>query len=90
VVVAVLALFTVGGLWVGGRIDAASAGERRSHEGLPSVVVRQGDTLREIADTVTREIDPDRVIRRIMDLNGLSGPVLQPGTRLYLPEGFLP
>jgi LysM domain len=87
-VVAVLALLTVGGLWIGGRIDAASAGERRGHEGLPWVVVHEGDTLREIAETATREIDPDRVVRQIMDLNGLSGSVIQPGIRLYLPDGL--
>ncbi|SNS54960.1 LysM domain-containing protein [Streptosporangium subroseum] len=88
--VAALALITLGGLWIGGRIDAASAGERSGHEGLPWVVVHEGDTLREIADAATREVDPGRVARRIMDLNGLSGSVLQPGTRLYLPDGLAP
>ncbi|MEV6862126.1 LysM peptidoglycan-binding domain-containing protein [Streptosporangium subroseum] len=86
----VLALLTLGGLWIGGRIDAASAGERGGREGLPWVVVHEGDTLREIADAATREVDPGRVARRIMDLNGLSGSVLQPGTRLYLPDGLAP
>lgn len=88
--VAVLALLTLGGLWIGGRIDAASAGERRGHEGLHWVVVQRGDTLREIVDAVTRKVDPDGVTRQIMDLNGLSGSVVQPGTRLYLPAGLTP
>ncbi|MFF5208175.1 LysM peptidoglycan-binding domain-containing protein [Streptosporangium sp. NPDC000396] len=87
-VISALTVITLGVLWVGARIDAASAIERRSHEGLPWVVVHRGDTLWEIADAVTVEGDPAPTIRRIMDLNGLPDSVIQPGTRLYLPDGF--
>ncbi|WP_165781411.1 LysM peptidoglycan-binding domain-containing protein [Streptosporangium minutum] len=90
VVVAALTLVTLGALWVGARIDAASALEGGGREGLSWVVVRGGDTLWEIADSVTEGGDPAAVIRRIMDLNGLSDSVIRPGTRLYLPEGSAP
>ncbi|MGV9775360.1 LysM peptidoglycan-binding domain-containing protein [Streptosporangium sp. NPDC003464] len=87
---AALTLATLGALWVGARIDAASAFERRGHEGLPWVVVHGGDTLWEIADAVTRDGDPAPTVRQIMDLNGLSDSVIRPGARLYLPDGSAP
>lgn len=90
VVVAALTLVTLGALWVGARIDAASALEHGGREGLSWVVVRGGDTLWEIADAVTGGGDPAPTIRRIMDLNGLSDSVIRPGTRLYLPGGSAP
>ncbi|WP_433241827.1 LysM peptidoglycan-binding domain-containing protein [Streptosporangium sp. CA-135522] len=85
VVVALLTLITLGALWVGARIDAASAGGRGGHEGLPWVVVHGGDTLWGIADAVTGEADPAPTVRRIMELNGLSDSVIRSGVRLYLP-----
>ncbi|MFD8558856.1 LysM peptidoglycan-binding domain-containing protein [Streptosporangium canum] len=90
VVVAALTLVTLGALWVGARIDAASALEHGSREDLSWVVVRGGDTLWEIADAATGGGDPAPAIRRIMDLNGLSDSVIRPGTRLYLPDGSAP
>ncbi|MEU7454180.1 LysM peptidoglycan-binding domain-containing protein [Streptosporangium roseum] len=90
VVVAALTLVTLGALWVGARIDAASALEHGGREELSWVVVRGGDTLWEIADAVTEGGDPAPTIRRIMDLNGLSDSVIRPGTRLYLPDGSAP
>ncbi|WP_030920314.1 LysM peptidoglycan-binding domain-containing protein [Streptosporangium amethystogenes] len=84
-----LVLFTLGALWVAGRIDTALAGERTGREGLPRITVHAGDTLWEIADALTPEGDADRTVRRIMDLNGLAGSGVRPGTRLYLPEGLV-
>ncbi|MGW0591425.1 LysM peptidoglycan-binding domain-containing protein [Streptosporangium sp. NPDC002607] len=84
-----LVLFTLGMLWVGGRIDTALAGERTGHEGLPRITVHAGDTLWEIADALTQEGDAGRAVRRIMDLNGLADSEVRPGTRLYLPEGLI-
>ncbi|WP_329084304.1 LysM peptidoglycan-binding domain-containing protein [Streptosporangium sp. NBC_01469] len=86
----VLALFTLAVLWIGGRIDMASAGERAGLEGLPRITVHAGDTLWEIADALTEEADTGPAVRRIMDLNGLSGSEVRPGDRLYLPEGLVP
>ncbi|WP_440064707.1 LysM peptidoglycan-binding domain-containing protein [Streptosporangium sp. OZ121] len=85
----VLALLTLGVLWIGGRIDMASAGGRPDLEGLPRITVHAGDTLWEIADALTEEADAGPTVRRVMDLNGLSGSTVRPGTRLYLPEGLL-
>ncbi|GAA4220083.1 nucleoid-associated protein YgaU [Streptosporangium album] len=85
--VAALVLAALGVLWVAARIDAASAVERKGRGGLSRVVVHGGDTLWGIADAVTGEGDLAPTVRRIMDLNGLSGSVIQPGTRLYLPDG---
>ncbi|WP_326642604.1 LysM peptidoglycan-binding domain-containing protein [Streptosporangium sp. NBC_01755] len=87
--VVVLALFTLGVLWIGGRIDTALAGERTGPEGLPRITVHAGDTLWEIADALTQEGDAGRTVRRIVDLNGLAGSAVRPGTRLYLPEGLI-
>lgn len=86
-VVSALTVLTLGALWAGARIDAASAGERRSREGLPWVVVRKGDTLWKIAEAVTTEGDPASTVRLIMDVNDLSDSVIQPGARLHLPGG---
>ncbi|MGJ6968189.1 LysM peptidoglycan-binding domain-containing protein [Streptosporangium sp. G11] len=87
---AVLVLVALGVLWIGGRIDMASAGEREGLESLPRITVHAGDTLWEIADALTEEADAGPMVRRIMDLNGLSGSEVRPGTRLYLPEGLVP
>ncbi|WP_406313089.1 LysM peptidoglycan-binding domain-containing protein [Streptosporangium sp. NBC_01639] len=87
VVLAALALIALGVLWAAARIDAASAVEQKGRAGLPRVVVRGGDTLWEIADAVTKENDLTPTVNRIMDLNDLSGSVIQPGARLYLPGG---
>ncbi|GAA0850383.1 hypothetical protein GCM10009525_74480 [Streptosporangium amethystogenes subsp. fukuiense] len=87
--VTVLVLFTLGALWLGGRIDTALAGERTGHEGLSRITVHAGDTLWEIADALAPEGDAGRTVRRIMDLNGLAGSEVRPGTRLYLPEGLI-
>ncbi|MER5626129.1 LysM peptidoglycan-binding domain-containing protein [Streptosporangium sp. NPDC002544] len=85
----VLVLFTLGMLWVGGRIDTALAGERTGHGGLPRITVHVGDTLWEIADALTQEGDAGRAVHRIMDLNGLADSEVRPGTRLYLPEDLI-
>lgn len=87
--VAVLALFGLAVLWIGGRIDMVAADERAGLEGLPRITVHADDTLWEIADALTKEADTGSTVRRIMDLNGLSGPEVRPGSRLYLPEGLV-
>ncbi|MEV7010351.1 LysM peptidoglycan-binding domain-containing protein [Streptosporangium sp. NPDC051022] len=80
-----LTLLTLGALWVGARIDGASALEPRDREGLPWVVVRGGDTLWGIAEAMTTERDAASAVRLIMDLNDLPDSVIRPGARLYLP-----
>ncbi|MFG2003247.1 LysM peptidoglycan-binding domain-containing protein [Spirillospora sp. NPDC048911] len=60
--------------------EAAPASAR-----LRTVVVEPGDTLWDIASRHTPESDPRRTVDRIIDLNGLPGPVVQPGQHLRLP-----
>ena len=50
-----------------------------------TVVVRTGDTLWGIAESIAPTADPRDVILEIMQLNGLRDPVVQPGQRLALP-----
>ncbi|WP_169807890.1 LysM peptidoglycan-binding domain-containing protein [Actinomadura hibisca] len=48
-------------------------------------MVEPGQTLWEIAVRASGDGDPRLTVQRIIDLNGLSGPVVQPGQRLRLP-----
>ncbi|MGI5164156.1 LysM peptidoglycan-binding domain-containing protein [Spirillospora sp. CA-253888] len=49
------------------------------------VVVEPGQTLWEIAVRVSGDGDPRLTVQRIIDLNGLPGPIVQPGQRLRMP-----
>lgn len=84
-VVLALALVTLGAIWVGARIDAAFALQRRAPEGL-SVVARAGATSPGVASLVATERDSAPGVRPIMDPGDLSGSVIRPGARLRLPE----
>ncbi|GAA2583698.1 LysM peptidoglycan-binding domain-containing protein [Actinomadura fulvescens] len=53
---------------------------------LQTVVVEPGETLWDIASRHNPESDPRRTVDRIIDLNGLSSPVVQPGQQLRLPS----
>ncbi|WP_170990966.1 LysM peptidoglycan-binding domain-containing protein [Herbidospora galbida] len=72
-------------LWLGTRA-AVTASTTRSVQGLPHVTVQEGDTLWGIAISAGDGGDPGAVVREIMDLNGLSDPLIRPGTTLYLPR----
>jgi hypothetical protein len=93
VVVIAIALGLLGGLWsTAGR--GALAGSKDGRGGaaparmgpLESVTVRQRDTLWEIASRSRPDVDPRVTVRRILDLNSLPGPIVQPGQRLLLPS----
>ncbi|GAA3230031.1 LysM peptidoglycan-binding domain-containing protein [Actinocorallia longicatena] len=81
IVVVAFAALAVLGLGVGGR--AAFAGGPSSAR--ESVVVEPGDTLWDIAVAAEPRKDPRLVVARIVDLNHLSGVVVEPGQRLVLP-----
>jgi hypothetical protein len=86
VLVFAVALLVLGALWVGTRaVSLASAQAAPSREGLPQVVVGQGDTLWTIADSLPDRGDAEAVVRRIMTLNGLTSSLIRPGTRLSVP-----
>ncbi|MFW5417025.1 LysM peptidoglycan-binding domain-containing protein [Nocardiopsis sp. CNT-189] len=53
----------------------------------PTVVVRDGDTLWEIAERVRPGDDARRTVHEIVELNGLPGTELEPGQRLRIPGG---
>lgn len=78
--VTVVALLSLGGFWLGTRAAGyAHAGQPPS---LPWVEVGEGDTLGSIAGE-----DPGAVAAEIRRLNGLTGKLVRPGTRLYVPGG---
>ena len=93
VLIITVALALLGGLWLtagrgalagskGGRGGQAPAQSSATRE---SVIVGRHDTLWEIASKARPGVDPRITVRRIIDLNSLPGPIVQPGQRLLLP-----
>ncbi|MQY08378.1 LysM peptidoglycan-binding domain-containing protein [Actinomadura macrotermitis] len=85
--VLLLILWLAAGHWA----QARSGGARPVNDQAPggpkvySVVVEPGETLWEIAVRADPHADPRVTVRRITDLNGLSGSIIQPGQRLRVP-----
>src|SRR5207248_7050791 len=74
---------------------AAAGGAQAASNGVPpgsvkrsmtQVVVRPGQTLWAIALRVQPGADPRAVVQEIVDANGLPGPSIQPGERLWVPK----
>ncbi|GAB1821552.1 hypothetical protein HerbRD11066_47160 [Herbidospora sp. RD11066] len=84
VLIALIAALSLVVLWLGTRA-AVTASVVRSVEGYPTVTVQEGDTLWGIAVATGRGGDPGALVREIMDLNGLSDPLIRPGTTLHVP-----
>jgi hypothetical protein len=88
-----VAVALLGGLWLtAGRGALAGSGggqpgplpaKARTQE---SMIVGRHDTLWEIASRARPGVDPRITVRRIIDLNSLPGPIVQPGQRLLLPS----
>jgi hypothetical protein len=92
VLVALVVIVLLAGFWVtAGRGAGASPGDggapgsRGSGAGAETVEVGRHDTLWDIASRGRPEVDPRVTVQRIIDLNGLSGAIVQPGQRLRLP-----
>ncbi|MBW8487630.1 LysM peptidoglycan-binding domain-containing protein [Actinomadura parmotrematis] len=92
VLVTFVAAVLLAALWAtAGRGARAGSGARPASDRAPggprvvSVVVGPGDTLWDIALRTDPHADPRRTVRRISDLNGLSGSIVQPGQRLRVP-----
>jgi LysM domain-containing protein len=91
VLIVTVALALLGGLWLsagrgalaGSKGDEAGPATATARE---SVIVGHHDTLWEIASRARPDVDPRITVRRIIDLNSLSGPIVQPGQRLLLPS----
>ncbi|MEO3798159.1 LysM peptidoglycan-binding domain-containing protein [Nonomuraea sp. B10E15] len=88
VLVVAAALLSLGGFWLGTRTAGHAAVHvmMPAHAGLPWVEVREGDTLRVIADALSRGGDPAVLVEEIKRLNGLPDSLIRPGSRLYLPK----
>lgn len=89
VVIAGMAMLTLAVLWLGARHGAGAAddsGVRATHHALPTAVVGPRDTLWEIAVRTRPGVDPRITVQRLIDLNDLSGGVVQPGEKLILPS----
>jgi LysM domain len=88
VVVCLVALVILVGLWVGARHGArATSGGGEGFVGVrESVVVGPHDTLWDIAVRARPGVDPRITVQRMIDLNALSGAVVNPGQRVYIPS----
>jgi hypothetical protein len=62
------------------------AAPRAARQDAALVVIRPGQTLWSVAESADPDADPRLVIQRIIDLNGLTGYVIQPGERLWVPR----
>jgi nucleoid-associated protein YgaU len=69
--------------------QAASHGQRpvAARRGLSRVVVRPGQTLWSIARRAEPSADPRIVVQQIIEVNALSGAMIQPGELLWVPKG---
>jgi LysM domain len=86
VVIAVVGLM-LGAFWLGAERGAHAAGTPGPalRQEVHTVTVGRDDTLWEIAARTRPRADPQVTVRRIAELNGLSGSIVQPGQRLRLP-----
>jgi hypothetical protein len=89
-VVTLIVIVLLAGLWVTARRGAGAspgggAPAARGTTGLETVEVGRHDTLWGIASRGRPEVDPRVTIRRIIELNGLSGAIIRPGQRLRMP-----
>ena len=82
---AVLAVLLTAALvgWGAARSGLASTGSGR--HGDTTVIVAEGDTLWSIAAHVAPGTDRRTAIRRIIAVNHLHGPHIEPGQRLVVP-----
>lgn len=58
-----------------------------AEKGLAQVTVRPGENLWSVAEAADPDADTRVVVQEIIELNGLSGMVVNPGERLLVPRG---
>jgi len=77
--------------WLSAAAGAQAAGHGQqpvaARRGLSQVVVRPGQTLWSIARRAEPSADPRIVVQQIIEVNALSGAVIQPGELLWVPKG---
>jgi len=85
--VIVLALVVVALLSLAGRGGVGQATDAPAQSATTTVVVQPGQTLWQVARSVSTDADPRETLARIQELNGLSGAgaVLHPGQQLVVP-----
>jgi hypothetical protein len=87
VVVCAAAFVLLAGLWLGARHGAgAASGGGPAAPAPESVVVGPHDTLWGIAVRTRPGVDPRITVQRMIDLNALSGAIVNPGQRVLLPS----
>jgi hypothetical protein len=64
-----------------------TAPARGADRNLAQVLVLPGQSLWSVAETAEPNADPQQVMQQIIDLNGLSGDVIQAGQQLWVPRG---
>jgi LysM repeat protein len=70
-----------------GRVSSTASTTASRGDHLRHVVVQPGQSLWTIARAAVPSADPRATVQRIVDLNGLSDVVVQPGQQLALPSG---
>ena len=82
-------LLTVISLLVAGAAQATNHGPspRAARQNLVQVVVRPGQSLWSVAESVDPDQDTRAVIQQIIDLNSLSGDTVAAGQQLWVPRG---
>jgi hypothetical protein len=88
VIVCAVALVLLVGFMVGARhrARATSGGDQGPVPVGESVVVGPHDTLWGIAVRSRPGVDPRITVQRMIDLNALSGAIVNPGQRVYVPS----
>jgi hypothetical protein len=86
---ATLLLAALAWMAVAARAQAADGGlpPGAVYRNLTSVVVHPGQTLWSIAAQAEPSADPRVVMQEIADLNALQGSSIEPGQRLWVPQG---
>jgi LysM repeat protein len=57
-----------------------------TRQNIVQVVVHSGQSLWSVAQSTDPNADPRQVIQRIIDLNGLTSDLVQPGQQLWVPR----
>jgi LysM domain len=83
ILLALLAAVLALGIDAAGSIASTDSGTAPQYE---TVIVQPGDTLWELARDLAPGDDPRETVQRLLDLNGLSSPVIVPGQELAVPH----
>jgi nucleoid-associated protein YgaU len=80
------AVSAVAAAWAGPAVSALGADRQPVAVSTFTYVVREGDTLWSIAETLAPGQDPRPVVDRLASVNGLDPSLLVPGQTLVVPS----